>query len=282
MALTHIQREQAIQSIALKAKGRFRTPNKAALPLEARPAPTIDQIRDLFSIKRMTERFEEPAVTWNFGVSRLTADTEATETDQRHLKHLGKASAMFDQFCVGISVDPLKKRLYVAFQREDLTAQSRLPDEDTVTQVMDELAVNSTASSFYTYMEHTDGSVTWCDFGSPDPVQLGGDDEAYCFNLLEQHDGGFVLVYQYSACFCMVSNDVEDMAKGVGVRIDGTVQTRHQISLPYRDMPMQDLVSQVGQYYRSLQSARTMEFVPSKVRNKNRIASKAQRKARKR
>jgi hypothetical protein len=275
MALSHIQREQFTKALSLKVKGRF----KPTTQVVAQPAKSEEELQlEAETIAKMTARFQTPVTTWNFGVSRLTDTIDATEQDQLHLKNLGKASAMFDQFCVAFSVNPARNRLYVALQRTDATEQSKLPEVDTVTAVMDELAINSRSSSFYVYMEHDDGTVTWCDFGSPDPVELSGDDNEYCYDLLDPYDGGFALVYKYSACFCMVSDSIEDMTKGVGVRIDGDLKTRHQLSIPHRELPMQDLVSQVGQYYRSLQTARTVNFVDDKERVKRRAKKKAAKK----
>lgn len=237
----------------------------------------IEQLQEYMSVAHLKSRFEKPITEWSLGVSYLTGDSTPDERTSKILKSMGKASALFDQFCVGVSVDPIRERVYVALRLVDIEEKARLPDEDTAANVMDELVYNAANSSMYIYMAHDDGEVTWCDFGA-EPVRPDEQDELVCADLLEDYDDGLVLTYTYRQCFCFAARDMSNLIAGVGVQVDGEMQSKHHLSLPHRTTALDVLTQEVGHFYRSLQAPRVRNFVSDSERNKRRAASKVKRK----
>ena len=278
MALTHIQREALTKKIAQKARGVWgglKNINGAPSTNER----SQDALNEFITLERMQRRIKHPIKNWNFGVSALSATSDVTPRGERHLLKLAQASAMFDQFCVGVTVNPETRRLFIALRRLDLTEKSLLPEIDTITQVLDELSVNSPASTFYLNLEHEDKSATWFDFGGASPVELHEEDMPHCTELLEDYADGFVLVYGYHASTTVIASTQAALTNAVGVTVEGKLQTRHELSIPFREEPMDSLTRQVGHFYRSLQTGRTTSFVPPSELNKRRAAAKASRKA---
>lgn len=238
------------------------------------------KLRQQDAIEQLHARFAAPISQWHLGVSRLSLGPSAGDATARHLKHLAKGSALFDQFCVGFSVDTSAQRIYAAFRLTDQSETAKLPDADTLSDVFCELAYHSPESSMYLYVEHEDGGLTWCDFGA-EPVPIETSDMDVCADLLADYPDGVVLTFSYKLCFSLRAETLEELTEAVGVEIDGETTTRHHLTLPHRETAMNELTLEVGNYYRSLQASRVVNFVDTGTRIKRRAADKAKRKLQK-
>lgn len=237
-------------------------------------------LRQQDALERLHERLLDPAKQWHIGVTRLSLGPDADDATTRHLKHLAKGSALFDQFCVGLSVDTTSQRLYLAFRLVDLSGMAQLPDEDTLSDVFCELAYHCPESSLYVFMEHADGTLTWCDFGA-EPVALEAPDMQACAELLQEHPDGVVVAFSYKLCFSLRADTLDDLREAVGVKVDGEVRTRHELTAPHRSVPLNELTLEVGNYYRALQNGRVVSFAKGSRVAKRRAAEKAKRKQQK-
>ena len=291
MALSSAQIATVQRAMASKPAGRFVKKasvtkiNPANKPL---PSVTHTQLITALHMSKLHSVINGDIESWHMGMTHLLATGQATDDQTKHLHHLARASAFFDHFCVGISINTEHQRVYFAFQRlshRDIAEGSsegiaQLPDEDIVTGAIDDLVQSTRLFSFYTYLRHTDGSRTWVDFSGVDPVPYTGSiDEAYCHAALDGIDGGFVLGFSYHAMFVASADNDTELSKGVGLLCEGEYKTKYHLAEAYQDVPPPELSQRVGEYRRSMQAAKNARQMAGLTRSKRSSAVKANKKA---
>lgn len=283
MALSSAQIADVQRVMASKTAGRFvkrASVTKITPTNKPQPNVTIAQLVTAMHLNKLHDVLNSNIESWNMGMSHLLASGQASDAQAKHLHHLARASAFFDQFCVGISVNTKDQRVYLAFQRINQAGDAQLPDEDIVTGALDDLSQSSRVFSFYTYVRHVDGLRSWIDFSGTDPVPYDSSiDEQYCHAALDGIDGGFVLAFSYHSMFVATSENDVELSKCVGVFSEGEYKTKYHLSEAFQDVAPTELSLRVGEYRRSMQAAKNVRQMSGTTRTKRSSATKANKKA---
>ncbi|MDK1290181.1 hypothetical protein [Pseudoalteromonas umbrosa] len=283
MSLSSVQVADVQRAMANKHAGRFmmKAPINNPMPRgKAKPMISTAQLISAMHNSKLDAVFNSRIDSWHMGMSHLLAAGHTTDAQAKHLHHLARASALFDQFCVGLSVNTTEQRVYLAFQLINHAGEAQLPSEDVVASAIDDLAQSTRLFSFYTYVQHSDGKRSWCDFSGVDPVAYqSAIDQSYCEAALADIDGGFVLTFSYHALYVATCDNDTELSKGVGVISEGAYKTKYHLSEPYQDTSPGELSLRVGEYRRSMQAAQNVRIMSCTTRNKRSSATKANKKA---
>ncbi|MCP4526654.1 MAG: hypothetical protein GY833_12185 [Aestuariibacter sp.] len=284
MALSSAQVAVVQRAMASKPIGRFvkKAPMNKIIPTSQpqQPVVTNAQLVTAMHLSKVHDVLNSEIESWHMGMSHLLMTGQASDDQAKHLHHLARASAFFDQFCVGISVNTKDQRVYLAFQRLNHAGEAMLPDEDIVTGALDDLSQSTSRFSFYAYIRHADGLRSWIDFSGTDPVPYDERiDAEYCHAALDGIDGGFVVAFKYYSMFVATAENDTELSKGVGVISDGEYKTKYHLSEPFQDVAPTELSQRVGEYRRSMQAAKNARQMSGLTRKKRTPAQRANKKA---